>query len=164
MNACSCPRCYGGNKTCRLCKGTGIFDGSNPATIPMLGSLGFEWSDIGSGLSDMGSNIVKSLAIEFPKIAVSTLSAVVSAKIAQKVAPAPSGGGGGGGAAPAPVAQAAQQQPQAEAVPPGQQTEIAAIPAAATGSKLPSWLLPAGIAVGGVAAVGVILMALKKKD
>ena len=151
MNCATCPRCAGRNASCPLCKGTGIFDASDPATIPMLngmGNLGIDWGAIGSGLASMGASAVRSLGVAFPQIAASTLTTLVSAKIAEKVNPAPKAESAPKEKAPA-KAKAAPKPAPAKIVAPV--------------STTPSWLMPAGLVAGGVAVATVAFLAFKKK-
>jgi len=169
VNAALCPCCAGRNPRCPLCKGRGIFDASNPATVPMLNGMGF-WAELGSGLASTGASIVKGLAESFPDIATTALSALVAAKLGGGAAPAATSGGAAQPAA-APAAQPAKQQqaapsPQAvyaQATPAGQQAVYYTMPAQQPVSSLPGWVLPVGLVVGGmVVAVGMVAVLRKK--
>ena len=172
MNAALCPRCCGRNPDCPLCKGRGIFDASNPATIPMLGE--FSWGSLGDSLANMGKSVVSNLTSAFPNIASSLISNVVGAKLAEKL-----GGGGGTGTASAKPATAPAQAAPAKAAPAGTQAATAggagALPVTAGGqivymipgqqqsAAVPSWLLPAGLAVGGLVVAASLYLALRRK-
>lgn len=150
MNAALCPRCRTRDPKCPLCKGRGIFDASNPATVPMLGDLGIEWSTVSSGLVDMGKDIVSNLAKSFPNIATNTLTSIVSSKLSSEL-------GGGTSSTTKTTQTKTTTTAPTQAAPAQAQPIIIA-------SGTPGWLLPAGIAAGGVALAAALYLALRKKD